>query len=598
MRVSIDDRSKRPCAVLIALASVLGCVAHDSGPTEQRYLDLVAERGLVAGGKALRAAEVFASDETWVAVVVAPHQRVIADMKLGGEPALTLRGCVQCEGSLEGDLTGILRGGVRTAGGRRSEFEIGLDTADGWWLHEVDLGRVAQRQAQLWFEAELPEGCSLLVREATVRHRVAVPLRTESTPTQILLISVDTLRNDAVGALGGTVATPDLDRFAAEAEVWSRHYAAASWTKPSHASLLTGYYPDTHRAITLEQAIDPAIPTLAGRLREVGFETAALVFDCTWLSPRWGFGKGFDSYRVSRWRAERQARMAAQWVLDHRDDSFFFFLHTFEPHSDFKLLPYEAPGLTRNVIAERFGVHGFGCRSGRCASQFVNGLHHREVSPEPQDPEILRHSYDEGVRYVDRSLGELFNTLRSDGVWDRMLIVVTSDHGEAFGERGEFGHNSLHEEIVRVPLMVKWPGSAKAGDVHDAPRSAVDVAPTLLGFAGLAADELPGEDLRRPRSEAAVFTGTLAKAVIFGDGKGIFAGNLPARAFDLGTDPGEHDDRASTDPARTRSLRELLRAHRRQSLDLHRAFGSQREAGEVILSERERERLRAFGYLE
>jgi hypothetical protein len=598
MRFSLDDRTSKPCAVLIALASVLGCTAHDSGPTEQRFLDLVAERGLVAEGKAMRAAEVFAGDDTWVAVAVAPHQRVTSDMDLGGGPALTLRGCVQCEESLEGDLTGVLRGGVRAIGGRRSEFEIGLDTANGWWLHEVDLGRVARRQAQLWFEAELPKGCSLLLREATVRHRLAAPLRTESTPTQILLISVDTLRNDAIGALGGNVATPHLDRFAAEAEAWSRHYAAASWTKPSHASLLTGFYPDTHRAITLEQAIDPAIPTLAGRFREVGVETAALVFDCTWLSPRWGFGKGFDSYRVSRWRAGRQARMAAEWVLDHRDDSFFFFLHTFEPHSDFKFLPYEAPGLTRKVIAERFGVGGFGCRNGRCASQFVNGLHHREVPLEPQDPEILRHSYDEGVRYVDRSLGELFNTLRLDGVWDRMLVVVTSDHGEAFGERGEFGHNSLHEEIVRVPLMVKWPGGASAGEVHGAPRSAVDVAPTLLGFAGLVVDGLPGEDLRRPRSEAAVFTGTLAKAVIVGDGKGIFSGNRPARAFDLGTDPGERADWASADPARTRSLRELLRAHRRQSLELHLAYGSQREADDVILSERERERLRAFGYLE
>jgi hypothetical protein len=124
------------------------------------------------------------------------------------------------------------------------------------------------------------------------------------------------------------------------------------------------------------------------------------------------------------------------------------------------------------------------------------------------------------------------------------------------------------------------------------------VAPTLLGFAGLAADELPGEDLRRPRSEAAVFTGTLAKAVIVGDGQGIFAGKIPARVFDLGTDPGEHADWASADPARTRLLRELLRAHRRQSLELHRVYGSQREADDVILSERERERLRAFGYLE
>jgi arylsulfatase A-like enzyme len=416
-------------------------------------------------------------------------------------------------------------------------------------------------------------------------------------PKQVLLISVDTLRYDAIRAFGGTEDTPNLDRFVAESESFSRHYAAASWTKPSHASLLTGFYPDTHRAISLEQAMDPAIPTLAEKFRDAGLETAALVFDCTWLSPRWGFSKGFDSYQVTRWRAGRQARMTANWVLDHRDDGFFFFLHTFEPHSDFKLLPYEAPGLTREVIAEQFGVLGFGCRSGSCASQFVNGLHHREVPIEPGDPEILRHSYDEGVRFVDRSLGELFEALRSEGVWDQMLVVVTSDHGEAFGERGEFGHNSLHEEIVRVPLVVKWPGGKSAGKVDSTPRSAVDVAPTLLDFVGLGADGLPGEDLRTPRSEPAIFSGTLAHAVIVGDDKGIFSGELPARIFHLGIDPGEVEDGTDIVPDRARALRRLLQEHRQRSLELFQKYGSPRPTGEVVLSERERERLKAFGYL-
>ena len=593
-----DDRKKSPFAVLAALIAAFGCAGEKSGPTEQRILDLVAARGLVAEGKALKAAEIFASDETWVAVVVPPRQRVIADVKMGSDPVLTLWGCVQCEAEFDARFTAVLRGGVRATGGRGVEFVIDLQVSDGWWLHEVDLGSAAGQRAELWIEENLPDGCSLLLREVTLRDQVAAPLPTEAPLTQILLISVDTLRNDAVGVLGGTVATPHLDRFAAEAEIWSRHYAAASWTKPSHASLLTGFYPDTHRAITLEQAMDPAIPTLAERFHGAGLETAALVFDCTWLSPRWGFGKGFNSYKVSRWRAGRQARMAADWVLDHRDDDFFFFLHTFEPHSDFKMLPYEAPGLTRWRIAEEFGVHGFGCRDGKCSSQFINALHHHEVSLEPRDPEILRHSYDEGVRYVDRSLGELFNTLRSDGVWDQMLVVVTSDHGEAFGERGEFGHNSLHEEIVRVPLMIKWPGGGRAGEVDSTPRSAVDVAPTLLDFAGLGADKLPGEDLRTPRLNPAIFAGTLAKAVIVGDDKGILAGRSSARFFDLENDPGEVSDDGGLDPKKTSMLRKLFQEHRKHSLELFKMYGSSSQTGEVVLSERERERLRAFGYLE
>jgi arylsulfatase A-like enzyme len=598
MRASRVDRWKVASCALLATISLLGCGDRERGPSEDRVLDLIVGKSLVAGGLAMRATEVVAGDETWLSITVPANLRLGADLDLGRDPGLTLGGAVRCEDGFDGDFVGVLRGGVRARGKRLSSFAIDIERSDGWWLREVDLGSGWIGPAELWIDNDLPEGCSLLLREATVKHGVEVPQRQEGSPTQILLISVDTLRNDGVGALGGTVATPHLDRFASEAESWSRHYATASWTKPSHASLLTGFHPETHRAINLEQAMDPAIPTLAERFGNLGFDTAALVFDCTWLSPRWGFGKGFDSYRVTRWRAERQARMAAEWVLDHRDDQFFFFLHTFEPHSDFSILPYEAPGLTRRKIDGLFGIAGFGCRGGRCASQFVNGLHHGEVGVEPRDAEVLRYSYDEGVRYLDDALGELFNTLRSSGVWERMLIVVTSDHGEAFGERGEFGHNSVHEEIVRVPLMVKWPGGENAGVIQSAPRSSVDLAPTLLAIAGLDVEGLPGQDLRLPRTRKAIFAGTLVKAVIDGNDKAIFTGSRPARLFDLGDDPGERTDVAGAFRSRVAALRKLLREHRHRSQVLHEAFGSSSEIGEVILSESERERLRAFGYLE
>jgi arylsulfatase A-like enzyme len=220
------------------------------------------------------------------------------------------------------------------------------------------------------------------------------------------------------------------------------------------------------------------------------------------------------------------------------------------------------------------------------------------VATDELDSEILRYTYDEGVRYLDRAMGELFNTLRNSGIWDRMLVVVTSDHGEAFGERGEFGHNSVHEEIVRVPLIVKWPGSENAGVIRSDPRSAVDLAPTLLDFAGIETSELPGENLRRPGTQPQIFAGTLAKAVIVGKDKAIFAGSLPARLFDLGDDPGELNDIAATGSSRVAELRAALREHRLRSRTLLEAFGSSTEIGEVVLSESERERLRAFGYLE
>jgi len=386
--------------------------------------------------------------------------------------------------------------------------------------------------------------------------------------------------------------------LAEEGERWTTVYAAASWTKPSHASLLTGYYPETHRAILLDQGMDAAVPTLAERFRSAGFATSALVFDCTWLSPRWGFGKGFDSYRVTQWRAGRQTRAAASWVLDHRDRDFFFFLHTFEPHSDFAVLPYEAPGLNRRTIAREFGVEGFGCRRGLCASRFVNALSDGEVPGRPKDAMILRSTYDMGISYLDASLGELFETLRQSGVWDDLLVVVTSDHGEEFDEHGGFGHSALYDEILRVPLIIKWPRGESAGVVNTAPSSGVDVAPTLLEHAGLPVSGLPGGHLHSRDPDLPILAGTLELAVVAGGFKGVFGGRKPDRLYDLRLDPAEVVNLADQQPEVLEGLRAILAEQRREAQALYRSFGSKGDQGRVELGERERERLKAFGYLQ
>jgi hypothetical protein len=451
----------------------------------------------------------------------------------------------------------------------------------------------------LSLEARLPVDCALLLREATVHQVARSTAPVTEPPMQVLLVSVDTLRSDASGSVfGGGLNTPNLDRLAAEAEVWTAHYAAANWTKPSHASMLTGYEPATHRAQLRDQAMDPAIPTLADRFRMAGFSTSALVFDCGWLSPRWGFAKGFDSYQVNRWRTGRQARAAASWVLEHRDEPFFFFLHTFEPHSDLFVLPYEAPGVNRQTIAEKFGVSGFGCRQGLCSSEFLQGLVGGEIPLEPEDVEILRDTYGAGVEYLDASLGTLFEALKRSGVWDQMLVVVTSDHGEEFFEHGSLSHTTLYDEVVRVPLVIKWPGGDRGGVANRTPSSAVDLAPTLLEYAGLSTEDLPGIPLHRRGDHAPVFVGTLDRAVVVDGYKAIFKySGEAARLFHLVDDAGEIVDLAASDPDRLRLLEDLVRSRKDQALALFRKIGSGSEGEDVELSPGERERLEAFGYL-
>jgi len=584
-------------AAIVVTAQIIGTVACSPAQPEVQIVDLVAEHRLETGGNHLKAREVFAADETWVAVTMEPGRRVTADVQLHSGPVLDLAGAVQCSDAEVAQEEWELVVEVEDGAGRQLSLNQPMDRTSAWWHRRVDLSELRGRRVELGLEARLPDGCRLLLREASVRQMKRTRAPSVEPPLQIMLVSVDTLRKDAVGAFGGTVETPRLDEFAAESQKWIRHYAAASWTKPSHASMLTGYHADTHGAIHLQQAMDPSIPTLAERFNAGGFVTSALVYDCGWLSQKWGFGKGFDSYRLTRWRAGRQAAAAAEWVLRHRNKPFFFFVHTFEPHSDFRMLPYEAPGVSRRTIAESFGVRGFGSRQGRSASLFLIALDRREIPRKPGDGEILRATYEAGVRYLDESLGVLFDALRKSGVWDQLLVVVTSDHGEEFDEHGGFGHGSLYEEIIAVPLLIKWPHSEHAGATNGVLSSSVDLAPTLLGYAGLPTHDLPGTDLRTRSNDDPVFAGTVERTVIAGSLKGIFGGAGPRRVFDLSADPGEKLNLFESDPRRFRALETLIRDHCRQAQELHRRIGSQQEAGKVALSKQERDRMRAFGYL-
>jgi arylsulfatase A-like enzyme len=217
---------------------------------------------------------------------------------------------------------------------------------------------------------------------------------------------------------------------------------------------------------------------------------------------------------------------------------------------------------------------------------------------EPQDVEILRHTYGSGVQYLDESLGTLFDTLRRSGMWDQMLIVVTSDHGEEFIEHGGLGHKTLYDEILRVPLLIKWPDGDRAGVENRMPCSAVDLAPTLLEFAGLPAGDLPGTPLHRRGKKVPVFAGTLDRAVVADGYKAIFGyPEIPPLLFHLTDDPGELTNLAVSEADRLRTLEEIMRTQNEEALALYRRIGSGSESGEVVLSRLERERLEAFGYV-
>jgi hypothetical protein len=396
--------------------------------------------------------------------------------------------------------------------------------------------------------------------------------------------------------LGGEIETPALDRLVADGQVWSPHYAAEGWTKPSHASLLTGLDPPVHGAGEVQSPIDPRIETLAERFQRNGYLTAGLARH-VWLDARFGFSRGFDEYRVVEWQLPQMVRWTVNWLGRHRDRPFFFFLHFMEVHSDFHRLPYEAPQSSRGLVEERFGVSGYGCRQELCASRLLHGINQGEIEPLPGEAEILRFLYGRGVRFVDRQLGLLFETLRDLGLYEQLTIVLTSDHGEAFLEHGRVLHNEHWEEVLRVPLIFKWPSGALAGDRRWIPSSSVDVAPTLLAAQGLDASGLPGQPLVPGRRAQPVFAGNAWRMVLAGGLKGVFDG-VSARLYDLSSDPGESRDLALERPEDLERLRQMVELRRRENEQRIEGLGRRTARADVALTRDELARLEALGYVD
>lgn len=568
--------------------------------------------------------EAFCADEHRWSRRVSDDEELSSLVDLGEGGSLTVGGCIDRPVSrerqggftepraLEISLSPVLGPGVSPDGGApelRQSLE--LPTYSGRWRREIDLSSLPPGPVRLRLRVELPTGRELYLQDLSLRHREPAPAPrsaksargSQAAPPpgkarQILLISVDTLRDDALSALGGPWPTPRLDRFASSAQIWAPHYAAASWTKPSHASLLTGQSSLVHGAGKAETAIHPGVPLLSERFRRGGFLTKGLAFDCTWLRPKFGFSRGFDEYRVVPWTLPQMVRHSVDWMAEHRDQPFFFFFHTFDVHSDFHRLPYEAPGVRLATVKESFGVPGYGCREQACASNLLEALDAGRIQPLPREEEILRFLYGQGVAHLDESLGLLFAELEEYGLLDSMLIVFTSDHGESLFEHGRLLHGNPWNEVIRVPLLIKWPGGAFAGDRQVAPSSALDVAPTLLAAAGLSTEGLPGEDLRNLSAPRPIFAWGNWRMVATPGWKAVFDYRDEDLLFDLANDAAEMENLAAREPDRLARMRRLAEARResdsRFAGELHHL--TEAEATRP-LSEEESRRLKALGYL-
>src|SRR6266571_339240 len=287
---------------------------------------------------------------------------------------------------------------------------------------------------------------------------------------KVLFLSIDTLRADAVSALNPVAPpTPSLDSLASDSVVFTRAYSPAPWTLPAFVSMMTGVAPPVHGVKTPALRIPDTLTTLAERLRESGYVTAAIGHNPL-LRPEHGMSRGFGSYDIcprneygssfgSRLLARlfpgrlkptlttpEITRLAGDWLREHAHDDFFLWLHYFKPHG-----PYEPPEAYR---PRENPPAGMGYRFGGAPAIRMGSV----VIPPPQRLWV-RELYEGEVRFVDDNVGEITAELKRLGIYDETLIVFASDHGEEFWEHGSFEHgHTLYEELIRVPYFIKLPG--------------------------------------------------------------------------------------------------------------------------------------------
>jgi len=434
----------------------------------------------------------------------------------------------------------------------------------------------------------------------------------------IVVVMIDTLRFDRLGAYGNDKnLTPFLDSLAARGHVFRRAYAQSSWTNPSVASFLTSRYQSQHHVFSFGSNLSEDELTLPEILQGEGYATGAFCANFLVL-PKKGFAQGFDAFEVVvrregnrfiKGRADAIHQAALAWLDKEQPEGndrkpFFLYLHYMEPHA-----PYDPP----LELVDR-------ASQGHEQPNIDNVKQWLRRDLNPFTEQMLRAAedlYDAEVMSLDAELRAMFAELEKRGLLENTIVVIVADHGEEFYEHGMVGHHqTLFEEVIRVPLIIIPPGGEGRTDVDEIVES-VDIAPTLLDFLDIdrpaafegsvlpsfgkepaghwlglgpsptnppaeprrAFSELKAKENQRrtPHEHAAIVDGE--KLIVGVDGERDY--------FNLHSDPGEKDA-VSPD--------EGMRARLDGAMEQLYAYGSKTAPKAVTVDAETKERMRALGY--
>jgi arylsulfatase A-like enzyme len=456
----------------------------------------------------------------------------------------------------------------------------------------------------------------------SVMHASSItPAAQKSAMPNILWIVMDTVRADTLSCYGyHQSTTPCIDKIALEGVVFDNAFSTAPWTMPSHASMFTGMYPSKHQTTNNHQFLSSRFTTIAELLRANGYMTAAFSNN-PWVSPLTNFNQGFDfffkGYEKSpdtgnKWeklliaqvfrRLMRGENATGDLITGHltaqqtntqikkwfdntwnHDTPFFMFINYMDAH-----LPYAVPESYARLFLPKTISYKKAMAMG--SNSTIHMLYYAGFCPMTKnDFDCLRSLYAAEINYLDHYIGKLCDQLRSLHLLDNTIIIITSDHGENFGENKKIGHFfSVDDRLLHVPLIIRYPKKINAGQRISRPVQLHQIFPTILDLIGLSwnkRNDLQGDGLFRENVPAsfclaeldAYYTGIMQiihwnnncfvddyarslKTIRDQRYKYIMASDGQDELYDMVKDPGESRNLSKANPQKTGELRLKLDA--------------------------------------
>jgi arylsulfatase A-like enzyme len=377
------------------------------------------------------------------------------------------------------------------------------------WSHDVARAYVGRSFDEARIDLARFRGKSLKLRlrslpgsagDASFDYAVWSGLRLYGRPSvrpsrpHVVLIDVDTLRSDRLGCYDYPRKTsPQIDAWAKDAVVYRDVLSCAPWTLPSTTSILTGLYVHQHGVDQFPKIVSPETPTLAMLLSASGYETYGIA-EGGYVRGAFGFNQGFDFYDCSKHK-RHDWKQAVNWLRARKSERpFFLFLHTYLVHAPYQFddrFEHECePPYTGWLAGKEVGY-----------DNVIEPFNRKSLELSDADRAYVNRLYDALVADADEMVGYVLTELDKTVGLDDVVVAITSDHGEEFFEHGQMGHGqSLHDELLRVPLIIRYPRSRadRPTGQDQSPVSSVDIVPTLLDAAGLEIPKyLPGRSLLR-----------------------------------------------------------------------------------------------------